>query len=51
MAHRRKEEEQGVDIWPATPKHRMDERIQGDIDFCSSLDCPGSNGDMEQLEW
>ncbi|KAF5644095.1 cytochrome P450 monooxygenase oxidoreductase [Fusarium sp. NRRL 52700] len=48
MDHRKQEEHDGHEIWPAAPKSSQSGNGQGDIDFCNKLEaCTGS----ESLKW
>lgn len=48
MKHRQREEEEGDEVWPATPKHAMSEKTKEEIAFCAGLDC---SGEKEDLAW
>lgn len=50
MSHHQLEEEAGREIWPATPKHVKNSKLQEEIDFCEKLDCK-CEGNAEGLEW
>ncbi|WYZ42408.1 hypothetical protein EsH8_VI_000107 [Colletotrichum jinshuiense] len=51
MTHREKEDEQGSEIWPATPKPDVADRTEEDVSFCRGLDCGGNQGQIEGLAW
>ena len=48
-SHREREEKQGAEIWPATPRWTMDEKTKSDIEFCKALEC--SKDEDGVLEW
>ncbi|KAI0595986.1 Rieske domain-containing protein [Biscogniauxia sp. FL1348] len=54
MEHRRKEEEQGREIWPAAPQitgEMKTEKLEEEEDFCSRLEASSCAAKREQLAW
>lgn len=50
MEHRKNEQKQGVEIWPATPKAQLSKNSAEDETFCSQLEASSCMAKPE-LAW
>lgn len=51
MEHQKQEETVGHEIWPATPRHKLTDKNQEEVDFCNALDKAACKARKAELSW
>ncbi|KEZ43926.1 hypothetical protein SAPIO_CDS4114 [Scedosporium apiospermum] len=51
MEHQKQEETVGHEIWPATPRHKLTDKNEEEVDFCNALDRAACQARKAELSW